>query len=151
MWPFHSKKTLRSEELPLADEWTVAEGEHDGNAMIVRMNAAYRNFTGVEGYDHQVGIAMPLLDPQPSGLPSTAENAALDEIEEDLCGLFEQGKESIFVAVITTSGMRELVFYTRDPENVKAKFEQAKSRVDGHQVQLLIQPDKEWKIYERLI
>jgi len=135
----------------LADDWRVAEGEHNGNPMIVRLNTAYRKFAGVEGYDHQVGIAMPLLDPQPSGLPSTDENAALDEIEDNLCGLFESGKESIFVAVITTSGMRELVFYTRDPENVKAKFEQAKSSVDGHEVQLLIQPDRDWKIYERLI
>ncbi|HLY39794.1 MAG TPA: DUF695 domain-containing protein [Terracidiphilus sp.] len=151
MWPFHSRKSLKSEDLPLAEEWTVAEGEHNGNPMIVRMNAAYREFTGVEGYDHQVGIAMPLLDPEPSGLPSTTENAQLDDIEEHLCGLLEADRESIFVAVITTSGMRELVFYTRDPENVKAKFEDAKSRVDGHQVQLLIQPDREWKIYERLI
>lgn len=119
--------------------------------MIVRMNAVYRAFKGVRGYDHQVGIALPLLDPEPTGLPSTTENAVLDEIEDSLCDLFQESNESLFVAAISTSGMRELVFYTRDPEQVKQKFEQAKSRVNRHQIQLMIQPDSEWKIYAHLI
>ncbi len=151
MWPFNGKKTLKPEDLPIGEEWRVAEGEHNGNPMIVRMNAAYRRFSGVQGYTHQVGIAMPLVDPEPSGLPSSAENADLDTIEDDLCGLLQSANESIFVAAITTSGMRELVFYTRDPEQVKQKLEQARSSIESHQIQLMIQPDDEWKIYSRLI
>jgi len=151
MWPFNWKRVLNPKYLPIGDAWRVAEGEHNGKPMIVRMNAVYRAFKGVRGYDHQVGIAMPLLDPEPSGLPSTTENAVLDEIEDSICDLFQESNESLFVAVITTSGMRELVFYTRDPEEVKRKFERAKCHANGHQIQLMIQPDSEWKIYERLI
>ena len=119
--------------------------------MFVRTNAAYRGFKGVQGYEHQVGIAVPLVDPEPSGLPSTIENAELSAIEDNLCGLLQTANESIFVAAITTSGMREFVFYTRDPEQVKQKFEQARSTFRTIEIQLMIQPDSEWNIYARLI
>ncbi|MFZ0745007.1 MAG: DUF695 domain-containing protein [Terracidiphilus sp.] len=151
MWPFYGKKVLKPQDLPIGDDWRVAEGEHNGNPMFVRRNAAYRAFSGVRGYAHQVGIAVPLLDPEPSGLPSSAECTDLDIIEEALCSLLETANESIFVAAITTSGMREFLFYTRDPEQVKLKFEQAGTRFAPHQIQLMIQPDSEWKIYARLI
>jgi hypothetical protein len=94
---------------------------------------------------------VPLLDPEPSGLPSTIENAELSAIEDNLCGLLQTANESIFVAAITTSGMREFVFYTRDPDRVKQKVEQARSGIQNYQIQLLIQPDSEWNIYARLI
>ncbi|MGA8741005.1 MAG: DUF695 domain-containing protein [Terracidiphilus sp.] len=151
MWPFNGKKVLKPENLPIGENWQVSEGDHEGNPMFVRTNAAYRGFKGVEGYAHQVGIAVPLLDPEPSGLPSTIENAELSTIEDNLCGLLQTANESIFVAAITTSGMREFVFYTRDPEQVKQKVEQARSHIQNHQIQLMIQPDSEWNIYARLI
>jgi hypothetical protein len=151
MWPFDGKKVLKRENLPIGEDWRLAEGTHDGNPMFVRTNAAYRPFKGVQGYAHQVGIAVPLVDPEPSGLPSTIENAELSTIEDNLCGLLQTANESIFVAAITTSGMREFVFYTRDPERVKQRFEEARRRIQNHEIHLMIQPDSEWNIYARLI
>ena len=118
--------------------------------MFVRTNTAYRNFRGVIGYEHQVGIAVRLICPEPSGLPSSTECRDLDAIEDAICDLLEAGAESLFVAVITTSGMREFVLYTRSPEQVKQKFEELRSRVKSHEIQLMIQPDKDWKVYARL-
>jgi hypothetical protein len=61
MWPFNGKKVLKPENLPLGEDWRVAEGNHDGNPMFVRTNAAYRGFKGVEGYRTRLGSPCPCL------------------------------------------------------------------------------------------
>lgn len=58
-----------------------------------------------------------------------------------------QQMESLLVAVITTSGMREFVFYTREPEHVKQRFAGLRRSITSHEIQLMIQPDKKWKVY----
>jgi hypothetical protein len=118
--------------------------------MFVRTNTIYRDIMGVIGYEHQVGIAVPLRIQELSGLPSSEEFEELNSIEDSICGLLEIERESLFVAAISTGGMREFVFYTRSPELVKQKFQQLQSTISSHGIQLMIQLDRDWKIYKRL-
>lgn len=118
--------------------------------MIVRSNTGYKKFVSVRGYEHQFGVAVPLRTPEPNGLPSPEEGIQLGEIEDAICAFLEQQAESLFVAVITTNGMREFVFYTRDPEHLKQRFEQLRKRITTHEIQLMIQPDKAWRVYGQL-
>src|SRR5690242_16175237 len=105
IWPFR-RKTPEPDQLPLDGPWAVSEGQHDGRIMIVRTNTAYREYGKVGGYEHQVGIAVPLNNAGSSGLPNSEENAELGEVEEAICGALEQQAASLLVAIITTSGMR---------------------------------------------
>ena len=148
IWPF-KKQTLKPDRLPLDGPWTVFEGQHDGRIMFVRTNEAYREHGSVAGYEHQVGIAVPLNNAESSGLPASEEIAQLDEIEDAICSSLEEQAESLFVAVITTSGMREFVFYTREPQSVKRRFEQLRNRITSHELQLMIQADRTWRTYDR--
>jgi hypothetical protein len=118
MWPF-TKKTKTPDRLPIDGPWSVGQGQHDGKILIVRSNTGYKEYGSVAGYDHQVGIAVPLRAPEPTGLPSPQEDAELGALEDTISASLEQQAESLLVAIITTSGMRELVFYTRAPEQVK--------------------------------
>ena|SRR6516165_6279490 len=63
---------------------------------------------------------------------------------------FEERAQCLFVAIITTSGMREFVFYTRDPEQVRKRFEEVRTGITSHQIQLMIQPDEGWSVYAQL-
>jgi hypothetical protein len=81
MWPFKRKKRS-PDRLPIDGPWAIAEGQNDGHVMIVRSSAGYRDFGRVPGYEHQVGIAVPLRSAEPTGLPSPAEDAELGEIED---------------------------------------------------------------------
>ena len=149
MWPF-TTKTKPPDRLPIDGPWSVGQGEHSGKIMIVRSNTGYKEFGRVPGYEHQVGIAVPLRAPEPTGLPSPAENAELGQIEDAICQLLETQAESLFAAIITTSGMREFVFYTRAPESVKKRFEQLRRSITSHEIQLTIRPDKDWGVYGRI-
>lgn len=150
MWPF-KKKTPSLDRLPIDGPWSIGEGQNDGNVMIVRSNSGYREFGSVRGYEHQVGIAVPLRAPEPSGLPSTAESAQLGEIEDVIRNSLKENAESLLVAIITTSGMREFVFYTRAPQQVQQRFEQLSKRITSHEIQLMVQLDKTWEIYAQLV
>jgi len=149
MWPF-KKKTLSPDRLPVDGPWSIGEGQNNGQIMIVRSNTGYREFGNVPGYDHQVGIAVPLKKAETTGLPSPAEDALLGEVEDVICNSLEEHAESLLVAVISTGGMREFVFYTREPQRVQQRFEQLRTRITSHEIQLVIQPDRTWRIYAQL-
>ena len=149
MWPF-KKETLSPDRLPVAGPWSVAEGKHSGQDMFVRRNTGYRQFESVPGYEHQVGIAVPLRKPETTGLPGAVEVALLGEIEDIICNSLEEQAESLLVAVITTSGMQEFVFYTRDPHRVQQRFEELRKRITSHEIQLMIQSDRAWRVYAQL-
>ena len=93
---------------------------------------------------------MPLHSPEQTGLPSPTEDAELAAIEDAIRGLLQEQAESLLVAVITTSGMREFVLYTRAPEVAEKRFEQLRTRIVTHQIQLMIQLDNDWDVYAQL-
>lgn len=57
--------------------------------MIVRMNNGYRDLKSVPGYEHQIGIAVPLAKVEANGLPEPTEGAIRREIEEVICNSLE--------------------------------------------------------------
>jgi hypothetical protein len=118
--------------------------------MFVRTNTGYRKFGSVPGYEHQVGIAIPFRKAEATGLPCPAEDAQLGDIEEIICTSLEEQAESLFVAVITTSGMREFVFYTCKPNSVQQRCEVLRNRITSHEIQLMIQSDRTWRVYAQL-
>ncbi len=149
MWPF-KKNAPTSDQLPIGGPWAIRHGEHDGSVMIVRSNTGYRKFGSVPGYEHQAGIAVPLRAPETTGLPSPEEDAELTAIENAICPTLEEKVESLLVAIITTSGMREFVFYTRAPQELRQRFEVLRHRITSHEIQLMVQPDKDWVVYAQL-
>ena len=149
MWPFRKKKP-QLDRLPLDGPWSLGSGQHDGKVMIVRCNKGYRAFGSVTGYEHQVGIAVPLRSPEPNGLPSPAENKELGAIEDTICNSLQVQAESLLVAIITTGGMREFVFYTRAPQQVEERFAHLHEDITSPEIQLMIRPDKAWGLYAQL-
>jgi hypothetical protein len=147
MTSLRKKEPLCPDNLPIEENWHVATGQRDGKPMFVRSHTGYREFKGVTGYEHQIGIAVPLRDPDANGLPKPAENEELNSIEDAICPLLEAANESLFVAAITTGGMREFIFYSKSPDQVKAKFQQLRDEIPDRKIQLKIQPDKEWVVY----
>jgi hypothetical protein len=149
MWPFR-KKTSSSNRLPIDGPWSVGKGQNDGKVMIVRVNTGYRRLGSLPGYEHQAGIAVPFRAPEPTGLPSPAENVQLDDVEDAIHASMQEQAESLLVAIITTGGMREFVLYTRAPEQLQKRFEELRARISSHDLQLMIQLDRNWETYSQL-
>ena len=149
MWPF-TKRSGTSDKLPIDGPWSVSHGDYQEKPIITRVNAGYENGGALSGYEHQVGIAVPFNAPEFNGLPSVEEDTVLGAVEDSICEMLEEDAESLIVASITTGGMREFVFYTKAPEEVKKRFEQLQEIVCSHKIQLMIKEDKEWYLYSQL-
>jgi hypothetical protein len=115
--------------------------------MLIRRNESARQISETHGYDHRVGLAMRVLAPKEDGLPTKEELEILYKIEDELRALFEQEQDSIHVLAITTSGFRELVFYTRNPKKVETLLSGYHQRYGERDPKSYIDEDKEWSVY----
>jgi hypothetical protein len=76
------------------------------------------------------------------------EMAQLDAIEDELSAKLERDQRSLQVLVITTGGMREFVFYTRDPQDAQASIEALQSHITTHELQFYIESDGQWGLFK---
>lgn len=130
-----------------SDDWLLARGERDGFPMIVRMAAAFRGLGGIPGYDHHVIVSVTLRAPTSAGFPSSEEGDDLERFEQNLCSALEPEKESVCVLVITNHGIRDFIFYTKNPRGAERKLDGAIPSLKGFAFEVSIEPDVNWDVY----
>ncbi|BDD84230.1 hypothetical protein TPB0596_39930 [Tsukamurella pulmonis] len=135
---------------PLADysdEWAVMRGDYNDNPLFVRIRTSLSDAVGHPDYPVQVGVAVPLTHPDENGLPTSVESEQLTGIEDalvhSLTGLAE------LAAVLTTSGMREFVFYAPEaaPDVICERVTGLSTSCASHTLQLSIQHDPSWNVF----
>jgi len=100
---------------------------------------------------HRLGIAVPLKHPNADGFPDADESADLIRIEDSLCAVLEGEPEAVKVLVITTSGMREFVFYTARAEVTVAAVLVLKAAATSHELQTMMEHDPSWDVYRQFV
>jgi hypothetical protein len=100
------------------------------------------------GYDHHVIVGANLREPTSVGFPSTEESDDLQRVELNLCRALEAEDESRCVLVITNQGIRDFIFYTRNPKGVQARIDASLSELKGFEFNVAIEPDEHWDIYQ---
>ena len=139
----------KSPVYPRESKWAVINGHHDGKAMFLRRNESASDLARHPDYRFRVGVAVPLRAPNEHGLPGTAEIEQLNVIEESLVSRLESEQRSLHVLAITTGGMREFIFYTRDHVFSQTVFEALRDEVSSHQLQAYIAEDPKWSLYRQ--
>jgi hypothetical protein len=134
---------------PSQSSWSVHEGHLNGRPIFVRKNQAAKEFTGHRDYRFRVGVAVPLREPKDNGLPTNDEMNQLNSIEDALTEALEANQESLHVLAITTGGMREFVFYTRNPQMARTVIETARTATSTHEVQGYVQEDPSWTVFKQ--
>jgi hypothetical protein len=129
--------------------WSVLQGEYDERPMLVRLNSGARAVARSADLAHRIGVAVPLLSPDDDGLPTASENAALVGIEDALCVSLRAGAEVVLTVIITTSGMREFVFYCSMPANVPSAIASVRERFPTYEIRFVEESDPEWEVYDR--
>jgi len=146
MFSFLKKK---SGEYPSESKWSILQGQNDGKPMIVHRNDSAKQISSNPAFLYRVGFAIPLLAPNEVGLPSNEEMVSLNQIEDELSSQLEKDKVSIQVLTITTSGMRELVYYTKDSRIVEKIINDVRSKFPSHEIQYYVEEDKRWSVYKQ--
>ncbi len=152
--PLFRKKHSGSDNVPVhprdigESKWSVSEGEMDGAPVLVRVNTSIAAAMGHPDYGIQIGVAVPLRDPNPGGLPTPDEAKQLGAIEDEVDRLV--GDRAVMVAVVTTGQMREFVLYTGTGDWIGKFDEELQSAVGDHEVQVMAQRDPGWSVYSSL-
>lgn len=131
--------------------WTVHNGIYNDTQIILRLNEAIENYACHPDFSYHAAIAIPFLKPDKNGFPLELEDNILGSIEDTLVFTLEQNNKSILVAVVTTGGMREFVFYTSSENEFTSTINIIRSNLDSHELQLFTQEDKDWKTLESLL
>ncbi|MBI5352342.1 MAG: DUF695 domain-containing protein [Chloroflexi bacterium] len=136
-------------EYPSESKWSILQGQNNGKPMIVRRNTSAKQLSSNPEFAYRVGFAIPLLAPNEVGLPTNEETASLNQIEDELSVQLEKDKASILVLSITTGGMREFVFYTKDSQMVEKVVIDVRSKFSSHEIQYYVEEDKKWSVYKQ--
>lgn len=146
------KKTFKN-ILEYPDTWSVLTGENEGNPLTIRFRAGAKEAVGHPEYPFQIGVAVPLLRPNEQKLPEFDESVQLDLIEGRLVSSLLEGNETFFVMVVTTTSMREFVFYAKEwkPEYFENKVREVEKSTATHQLQFMMKPDENWETFKFFI
>ena len=132
---------------PVNSKWVVMEGKHGENAMFVRRNISATELAGSPEFRHRVGVAVPLNAPNELGLPDDSEAVQLNAIEDSLNLVLCSGQNALQVLVITTSGMREFIYYTREPKACPLAFDAVQAEARSHKLQAYVAEDPKGRLF----
>ncbi len=144
--PFKKTYTAISE---YPDTWSLLKGADQGKPMFIRYRDGLKEAVGHAGYEFQIGIATPLLDPTSEGLTTDAEAEELWKVEEALDDVLSSNDEAVFALTITTGGMREFVFYAAEwkPEYYENKVKEVNKQFSNRDLQFMMKHDKNWDTF----
>lgn len=129
------------------DFWGVFHGFKCGHSIITRIRTDLEKSDRME-FPFRVGVAVPLLHAEKSGLPIPEENIVLLGMEEYLFDAIEFSEWAVPCAVLVTGGMKEFVLYSRD-QDISA-IKDLQNEYPNYQVQHYVQEDRDWVGYEQL-
>src|SRR6266478_443917 len=132
------------------DTWALSQGEMSGKPIFVRFREHVVGTDIAKGYQFQIGVATPLLNPTVEGLTNDKESEELNVIEDELERALGRNQAALHVMTITYNGMRECVFYAMEwkPQHFEELVKEVARKVAGaHKLQFMMQQDKEWETY----
>lgn len=146
MWPF--KKHLHIADLTDDnDKWSVVETSTADGPMVVRINATAKRWAKHPALNIRVGFAIPLNQPNPHGLPESAENFAVNLMEDTILSQLKSFGPAIQALSITTGTFKEFVFYIENGDSVANIHEKLKAEMTSHEVQCMAVRDPDWTVY----
>ncbi len=131
----------------ILDAWVVSTGKHQGNPLIVRRNRPFKSAQTRKVYPTRAGIAFKLLAPRADGWPTDKELAVLAQIETFVVERFQIEDRSVVVVILTTSGFREFMLYTKDKASVTQHLAELRARFPAYSFTTYFRDDKEWRGY----
>lgn len=133
-------------------EWTLKQliDPKSGAATIVRRCVKLPVSAGDRRYGWIAYLTFVFEPRDASGLPASADGDALCAIEETDLPRFEADGLGVFVAVVLGGGVKDFLFYTRDPEDFLKRAAPIRDGSTRFRVGCEIKPDADWSQYRDL-
>lgn len=152
MWPFKAKSLDISTLPPIVpdrNDWSVSVVDDDGPWMI-RLNQSAQAWSRHPSLPIKLGFAIPLLKPNPGGMPDADENLTVTAIEDVVKSAVSDCTPGIHVVTNTTGIMKELLFYIPKDVDIKTLHEALDASFETHNVQCIAELEPKWPTFNNL-
>ncbi|MFA6571890.1 MAG: signal peptidase I [Bacteroidota bacterium] len=140
-------RQIADEHSKILEVYSITQLQEEDKTYFLRFNKWLWTIAPHPKLTFQVGIVTPLKTDN-NGMPTGEENAQLLKMEELIRLELEKSDETLYVGTITGGGMKEFVFYTSNPKAVEGIFQKLKNKIKHHELQLMIQEDKDWRVFK---
>ena len=146
---FNKKVIENNEEITsIPESWSILQSENNGKPMVIRKNVGCEKIAGNKNYSTGCGIAFQVKFPDENGLPNAEKEPELNTLEDDIFEIFERDLNSIIPIVITTSGFREYVIYTKDLPEFQNRLSKLREKHKQYELTSYNKEDGNWKTYK---
>ena len=130
------------------DNWLVAMSDIDGLPAAIRLRADVKSFIASGNHRHYLRVVWEISDPDENGLPSDHEIQRLESFEDHLCRAVEANDDAILTFVITSDGLRQWLFYSKDLEESEHRINQLPQEEERYPIELTAKEDASWSEYD---
>lgn len=132
-------------------DWSVHSRYFDGYPMSLRLNREIEDFICHTKYVYQLSITLPLSTMDEHGYPYAEEDRLLQELESLLQDRLALNRLSVFVAVLTTAGVRMYLLYTFLPEYCEKIVREIDRDWMYHNLSISFHRDETWEALKGLL
>jgi len=136
--------------MPMKDNWSFKKylPPNSDERWLFRKNLAPAISPKDPGYNFIAYLTFHYHPTGKSGLPTDEEAQVFAEFENTFLETFEKDGLSVFVAVVTKSGIKDFLFYTRDPHIFLKTAEQFRNIYPEFLITCELSPDPLWDQYK---
>jgi hypothetical protein len=128
--------------------WEMFKREtSEGHLAYIRGNTALRALKERQRFPYRAGFAVAFRNPNAYGLPGTDEASELTGVENEIDRAMSGKRLGFLSLVISTGGMREYVFYTNRPDDVRKLIKKMGGKVQGREFRSYVVADPGWDVY----
>ncbi len=152
MWPFDKgSKPGPIRRDPQGRGWVNMKGQIQGLPAYIRYDSTLKKIAPHPEYGYEILVTISFNSAGETGLPSDEDDlCAVDDIEDRFKDELEESDTAVLALILTTGGVRELYFYSSNPNRAIGRWEdELQPRMDTHHVEFVIRRDAKWEMYHR--
>lgn len=143
---FFSRRPKHAAITAIPEVWGVAQGNNQGQPMIIRYPQWAKSQVGHSDYPWRIGIAAP-FGPGTDWCKANETESRHKQLEDRAIELLCSELQSVPALVITTPQFRELVFYCKSPERTEHTLNSLCGSFADIRAARIIERDPEWNVF----
>ncbi len=135
----------------LNDSWKAGAGLRNGLPQLIRVRSNLENVALRTAHPRLLKIVWRYEKDDPSGLPSPALAAKMNEFEKVVFDELERDLLAVFVAVSIHDGTKEWSAYVKDVQKACERLNVSLDSLERFPLELTVEDDPDWRQYRSLL
>lgn len=126
--------------------WAVAEGTHNNLPLMIRFRSNLTSELDISNHPQLIQVYWNYSKHE-SGMPSSGDSQHMEIFENRLVYALENDLTGILVAVITTGGVREWVYYTKSLDAFAERLHNMPQESAPYPIEIETDNDPAWEYF----